>query len=139
MGWTKIKRSKADILFSDFIRGKAKWRCEYCHKLCRIENEWIARLEASHYFGRAHRATRFDLENVYALCGSCHKRMGGYKKSEDGEYDLWVKEKLGDYLYKKLKIRANAYYKKDEKMELLYVKGLIGGIGGVKEGKYTVC
>lgn len=125
MSWNNIVRRKSDILFSNYIREKAKWRCEYCKKICKLNGERIAQLEASHYFSRGYESTRYDEKNVYALCSSCHKRMGGYIPSESGEYDLWVKEKLGEFNYKRLKIRANSYCKKDEKMALLFVKSLI--------------
>ncbi len=123
--WNQIRIKPADRLFSLYIREKAGWKCKRCGKLCKVNGEWIAKLENSHYFGRAHGNTRYDEKNCYALCGSCHKRMGGYKRSEDGEYDLWVKELLGEKEYKNLKIRANSYHKKDEKLDLLFVKSLI--------------
>lgn len=124
MSWSKITISSADKIFSNYIRQRAKYKCQYCYKLCKYENDWLFRLECSHYFSRKHRATRFDPLNAFSLCSSCHKRMGGYKPSEDGEYDIWVKDKLGDVEYKKLKIRAFSYCKKDPKMELIYVKEL---------------
>ena len=114
MGWHNIKRRKTDILFSNYIREKAGWRCEKCGKLCKIKGEWIAQLEASHYFSRKRESTRFDPENVYALCTPCHKRMGSHTLKEDGEYDLWVKEKLGERGYKLLKLRANTTGKRDD-------------------------
>jgi hypothetical protein len=47
--------------------------------------------------------------------------MGGYMRSEQGEYDLWMKKILGkDYV--KLKIRANTFKKKDDKLILIYLK-----------------
>ena len=124
MTWNKIRIKPADKLFSNYIREKADWKCQKCGKLCRLNGEWIARLEASHYFSRSHGGTRYDEQNVYSLCGSCHKRMGGYTPSENREYDLWVKEMLGTD-YTKLKIRAKSYYKRDEKLDLLFVKQLI--------------
>lgn len=52
--------------------------------------------------------------------------MGGYKNSEDGEYDLWMKDLLGEKKYRLLVIRGNLPGQKmDKKMELLYVKQLI--------------
>lgn len=33
--------------------------------------------------------------------------MGGYTREENGEYDLWVKGKLGEKRYRNLIIRAN--------------------------------
>lgn len=125
MGWNQIKIKPADRLFSTYIREKANWKCRKCGKVCRVNGEWIGRLEASHYFSRGHGNTKFDEQNVYSLCGGCHKRMGGYKPSEDGEYDLWVKEMLGEKEYTKLKIRAKSYHKKDDKLDLLFVKELI--------------
>jgi hypothetical protein len=107
MGWNQIKRNPNDILFSNYIREKAKWRCEKCGKVCKIGKERIAQLEASHYVGRGKWSVRYDIENVYALCSNCHKRMGGYTRDENGEYDLWVKEKLGEKGYRNLIIRAN--------------------------------
>lgn len=127
MGWHRIQRNPNDILFSNFVREKADWTCEYCHKVCKIGEEWVAQLEASHYISRGKWSTRYDIENVYALCGSCHKRMGGYKRSEDGEYDKWVKERLGEKAYRKLIIRANTPnpQMKDKVLVKMYIKTLI--------------
>lgn len=135
MSWNKITIKPADRLFSNFIREQAGFRCQKCGKLCKVGNEWIGRLEASHYFSRGHGNTRFDPQNVYSLCSACHKRMGGYTNKEDGEYDLWVKSLLGSD-YEKLRIRAYAYHRKDDKMDLLIVKALTSG---AEEGKSTVC
>ncbi len=124
MSYHNIKLRRSDILFSLYVREKAGWRCRKCGKLCKIQDEWIGKLEASHYFSRKHEITRYDERNVYSLCFTCHKRMGGYQVSENGEYDLWVKELLGNREYKLLKLRANSYAKKDEKLALLFVKSL---------------
>lgn len=120
----KIKILPADRLFSNYIREKADWKCEKCGKLCKVGGEWIAKLEASHYFVRSHWNTRYDPSNVHALCFNCHKRMGEYKRSEDGEYDLWMKELLGDE-YQKLKIRANTSGRRDDKLAGMFVKQLL--------------
>lgn len=126
MTWHRIKRDPNDIAFSNYIREKANWTCEKCGKVCRVNGEWVAQLEASHYVGRGKWSTRYDTENVYALCGSCHKRMGGYTREENGEYDLWVKEKLGDKGYRLLIIRANTPnpQMKDKVLVKMYVKQL---------------
>lgn len=125
MGYWKIKLRPADTLFSNYIRQRANWKCERCGKVCRIGGEWIYKLEASHYYGRAKESTRFDPDNVYSLCFTCHKRMGGHTRDEKGEYDLWVKEKLGKRRYDLLRIRANSVGKKDDVMTILYIKELI--------------
>lgn len=125
MSYYKVRRNRADILFSDHIRKKAGWKCESCGKICRIDGIWIAKLEASHYWVRNHWNTRYDEENVYSLCFTCHKRMGEYKREENGEYDLFVKARLGNKKYKNLKLRANMTARRDEKLWLLFVKQLI--------------
>ena len=125
MSWSNIKRDKADILFSNYIRQKAGWKCVKCGKLCKIDGSWVAKLEASHYWSRSHEGTRFDEDNVWSLCGSCHKRMGGRRKEENGEYDLWLKEKLGQERYNQLMVRANTYKKKDRVMSLLIAQELV--------------
>lgn len=125
MGFYSIRLDPADRAFSNYIRQKAGWKCQRCGKLCKIDGSFIARLEASHYFGRSHEAVRFDSENVYSLCGGCHKRMGGRRKDEKGEYDLWVKELLGQRRYDLLCIKAQTYKKKDRKMELLIIKEMM--------------
>lgn len=125
MGFYGIKPNRADVLFSNYIREKAGWRCQKCHKLCKIGDQWVASLQASHYWVRNHWNVRYDERNVHALCATCHDRMGEYKRSENGEYDLWIKELLGEDGYKKLKIDANTTSNRDPKLWLLYVKQLI--------------
>lgn len=126
MTWHSITRNSNDIEFSNYIRTKADWKCEYCKKVCKVGDTNIYRLEASHYITRGKWSTRYDPQNVYALCSTCHKRMGGYKPSGDGEYDLWVKEKLGEIDYKKLIIRANTSnpLMKDKVIVKMYIKQL---------------
>lgn len=116
MNWGRIKIDKADKVFSNYIREKAGWKCEKCGKLCRVNGELIAPMDASHYYGRRKESVRFDEENVHALCKGCHMRMGGYKKAEDGEYDIWMKELLGQKGYDLLMLRANTTGNKDREM-----------------------
>ena len=110
----------------DFGTKNVTWKCEKCGKLCRVNGEWVGKLECSHYIGRVKRSVRFDVENARSLCSSCHQRMGGYKPSEDGEYDVWMKSLLGSTGYRNLILRANLprQQKIDKKMEALYVREL---------------
>lgn len=110
-----IKIRKADRLYSKYLRDLRGNTCEYCSRKAPYK------MECSHYFGRGHENTRFDEQNTRCLCFLCHKEMGGYMRSEQGEYDLWMKKLLGkDYV--KLKIRANTFKKKDDKLILIYLK-----------------
>ena len=124
MGWNDIKLNKQDRWFSNYVREKAHWRCEKCGKLCKIGTEHIFALQASHYFSRSHWNVRYDPENVYALCAGCHRRMGGYTTHGHGEYDIFVKNKLGKIKYNKLLLRAHQKGTKDPKLIDLYLKTL---------------
>lgn len=138
MSYYPIKLRPADRLFSDYIREKAKWRCEYCGRLCKIGNEWIYKLEASHYISRGKETTRFDPQNVYALCFTCHKDLGGYTRDENGEYDLWVKKKLGERDYRYLVLRANQVGKRDDFMAMLVIRALIKNLKETNDPTRTI-
>ncbi len=126
MTFYKMKRDRADILFSNYIRDLHNHTCEVCGRMGKVGGEIVCRMEASHYIGRAKRSVRFDTENVRCLCSNCHSRMGGYKRDEDGEYDIWMQNKLGEKKYRLLVIRGNLPGQKmDKAKELLYVKELI--------------
>jgi len=125
MGYYHIKRRPLDTKFSNYIRKKSNWKCEFCGKVCRINGIWVAKLEASHYIGRRKESVRFDPDNVNSLCFTCHKHLGGYHRDENGEYDLWMKKKLGDKRYRALILRANLPGKKDDFLTNLYINDLI--------------
>lgn len=122
MSWNKIKIRPADIEYSLYIRAKAKGRCEKCGRVCELNGVKLFRLEASHYFSRAKESVRFDDRNVHALCSTCHKHMGGYTNKEDGEYDKWIKELLGEKGYILLKLEAHLGHKADDKLTRLVIK-----------------
>lgn len=128
MSWYQVKRHPADIIFSQYIRQKANHTCEKCGKVCRVGRETLAQLDASHYWSRSHENTRFDETNVSALCSTCHRRMGGHTREENGEYDLWMKEKLGEEGYNLLKVSANTYKKRDRYMSQLIAKELLNSL-----------
>jgi hypothetical protein len=111
--WGKVKLDRCDILFSNYLRGKIG-HCEFCKRS-------NIRLEASHYFGRRHEATRFDPENVDVLCSYHHRLF----HERPADYTEWKKKKLGDKRYKLLEVRSNTYMKKDRKLMLIYLKALI--------------
>ncbi len=125
----KIKILPEDILFSNYIRTKAKWKCEYCGRVCRTPNGQTKfyKLEASHYHSRGHWSTRFDPENVVALCFTCHQKLGGYKQNTEGPYDIFMKERLDEKGWKLLLLRANTSPKTkyDPVMTKLYINQLM--------------
>lgn len=125
MNWNNIKVRSTDKEYSKYIRKKSGGKCERCGKVCEIDGERLYQLDCSHYYGRRNESVRFDDDNCHALCNPCHKRMGGHTREENGEYDIWLKEKLGETRYKMLKIRANATGKRDDKMQMLIIKQLM--------------
>lgn len=114
----KIKLRPADVIFSKYIRNRDKWICVGCGKQYEPPTQG---LQNSHFWGRARENTRFDPDNCDALCFSCHQYWGGDGREE---YIEFKKKQLGEEGYKKLKIRAFQYKKKDDKLVLLYLKQL---------------
>lgn len=113
----KIKIRPADKQFSDYIRSKAGWRCERCgHQF----TPPTSGLHASHFWGRARENTRFDPDNLSALCYGCHS----YFHAQPQEHLDWMLEKLGKKRFDQLKLRAHMYRKKDDKLILMWLKTL---------------
>jgi hypothetical protein len=82
----------------------------------------ITGLQVSHYFGRGKESTRFDPENVDALCFGCHQYWGSTDRESYREFKI---SQLGYLSFQKLMIRANTLVKKDRKMELIKAKLLL--------------
>ncbi len=72
----------------------------------------IKKLQCSHYIGRAHKATRFYLDNLIALCWFHHfkSKLLGFeyqkqtveKQGWDGQYTLFMKKWLGEEKFAQL-------------------------------------
>lgn len=115
------KRSKADALFSQYVRNKAEWKCEYCFK---DFTDNPGSLDCSHYFSRGKGGIRFDERNCMALCKYHHKYLG----HGDGKdlYKAMMIRKLGSQnSFDRLEFDSNQYYKWREDEALLYVKALL--------------
>lgn len=72
-------------------------------------------LQASHFQGRGKESTRFDPENVCALCGGCHAYFTAYP----AEHYMWQVHRLGQETVDAIILRSNFTTKKDRKMELI--------------------
>ena len=116
------KRAKVrpnDTLFSRYIRTKANWECEYCHKDFSDRKQY---LQVSHYWGSGRESTRFDEDNVVALC-SYHHKLLGHGDGRD-EYREFMIKKLGQAGYDSLEVKAHTYKKRDDfkvSLELKYM------------------
>lgn len=97
---TKKKQSlskEADRLFSLIIRGRGK--CE-SGRLARHSGV----LQCAHGFSRRYRAVRWDQRQCWSLCAACHM----YFTHHPIEWDLWMRETLGEELYEEIRATALA-------------------------------
>ena len=105
----KIKRRPSDTLFSKVLREKIG-KCERCGKR--------ETLQVSHFWGRRHESVRYSEENCDILCFGCHRIF-----TEDPPlYHEWKLKKLGKRRYDILKLKAQTYCKRDDKLAILYIK-----------------
>ena len=112
----RIKVDLADSLFSQFIRLRDK-KCMRCSSLVKFNNKGLPiSHEASHFYGRGHEATRFEIDNVDCLCMPCHRRWG----SDDREdYRAFKLKQLGQKRFDSLMLQSNTYHRKDRKLEVI--------------------
>lgn len=120
----KIRRSKADGLFSDFIRERDDYVCQRCK--AEFERP-CASFHCSHFHSRSKKSVRFDPDNAVGLCYKCHKHFtkedayfGGPMKTK--EHRSFFENRLGPERFDLLAIRANTPQKVDEKLIAIGLK-----------------
>lgn len=118
----KIRTDKADTAFSQVIRLRDKM-CLRCKSPVKLNDKGMPVSHTnSHYFGRGKENTRFDLENCDTLCMGCHQYWGSDNREDYREFKI---RQLGEEGFKKLRIRAEMYKKKDRQASYLYSKKLL--------------
>ena len=136
----RLKISKADRLFSLWIRHRDKYKCVRCG---RQHNDDENTSDNSHYWQRSIRGTRFDPLNCDTLCKMpCHSGNKGWehekrikdnlKNKYDGEYTEFKKNQLGERDFDLLLVRAHTPTKVDEKLMAIYWKERLKKDFGVK-------
>lgn len=90
----KIWENKLDAIFSKVIRKQG-----YCLRCNKLEN-----LQCSHIHSRTKMSVRWDLHNAFCLCAGCHKYWWHKHPIDASEF---ARQKLGEYNYTVLNIRAN--------------------------------
>ena len=114
-----IRRTKADALFSDYIRELAGWSCENCKRqFVKKESLGGSGLECSHFWSRRNKSVRWDKENAAALCTYCHRRMG----ENPADHAAFFIKRLGNSRYDALGVRARTPQKVDEKVIAMGLK-----------------
>jgi hypothetical protein len=84
-----IKREACDKWFSDVVRAKADWTCEYCGKMFAGPS---AGLHCAHIYGRANKSTRWSLDNAVSLCAHHHDYFG----KNPVEFADWLSQYFGE-------------------------------------------
>ena len=113
-----VLRDFLDKAVSDAVR--ASWgQCSHClMSFDRQKNgTWSKNFHCSHFYSRGVGSSiRWYPDNLTALCGSCHKFLGG---SPD-EHTAFIKRILGDVCFESLRERKNKVmkYTKAEKREM---------------------
>jgi len=105
----KKTKNNLDKLWSEAVKVKAKYKCEFCGK--------VKGLNSHHIFSRSNMCVRFDIENGVCLCVSHHVfgNMSAHKSPL--EFAEWLKGKRGKKWYNNLRKRASEickFTKKDE-------------------------
>ncbi len=103
----KVHLSKLDKVFSQYIRTKAKGKCEYCGQ--------TGRLETAHFHGRRKRSTRWLENNVVAVCFSCHRMF----HEHPNKHADFMRKRLGSVDYEKLNILAETVVKNIDEDKLI--------------------
>lgn len=106
--------AKADQAFSRYIRDRDHvciFRLSSAARDKRYKDCTNKATQASHYWGRANSATRYDPDNVDGICGGCHMRHEGNKHDLYRDIKLY---QLGEGGYKELEQRARSIKKRSE-------------------------
>lgn len=130
-----VKRTPADIAFSDCIRERDNWTCQACGKYY-PEGQRMG-IECSHFHSRGNWSIRFHPLNAEALCTYCHFHHGGTRLPQvrtEFEQELLLDMKndlnLGK-MYKKTKGKgdiAKHYREEFKRMQKLRAEGVTGRI-----------
>ena len=109
-----MKLTPADKSFSWYIRTRDNWTCQRCGAYYEPPTR---ALHASHFQGRGKENTRFDPDNVDALCYGCHQ----YFTSHPGEHNEWQVERKGQKKIDEIIFKSNMYKSRSERpMEKIY-------------------
>lgn len=112
----KVKKAKVPSTktvqgkFNRMVRERANWICVRCDRDC---TERKGLLHASHFWAVGFTATRFDFDNVDALCYPCHygQMRSGWEYNKQGDYRTYMIKKLGQEGYDALEQKARSQKK----------------------------
>ena len=114
----RLKRSKADAKFSDYIRLRDEGICQRCKSQNEVKSQGY---HCSHFWGRGNKGTRFDPENAVGLCFKCHQVFG----SNPWEHAEFFIKRLGQEKFDALGRRARTPTKVDESLIVMWCEAEI--------------
>lgn len=126
-----IKRNATDAYFSDIVRIKAKWICERCYRDFSNNKNLF---DCAHYISRGNHRTRWNFDNVLALCRGCHDYFG---KNPD-DHTQFMMKKLGEKRFAQLQINKTRQWhdsKVDEKIIRMGLRLELKAIRAQETGK----
>ena len=109
-----IKRTKHDAIFSDCIRERSGWTCEYSGKEFPIG--FRRGLECAHIWGRRNKSVRWEPMNCVALSTAAHMHF----TANPLEFHAWLLDVKGESFLEILNEKKNLIKKwtKAEKEEM---------------------
>lgn len=110
----KVLNDSLDNLWSELVKIIGGYECAYCGK--------TSYLNSHHLFSRNNFAVRWDTTNGMCLCSGCHTLSSKFSAHKTPiEFVEWLKVKIGEEAYDKLRLKANAtvHWMPFEKEELL--------------------
>lgn len=117
-------RGKLDQVFSELVRERSNWTCEYSGK--QFTNGNRMGIHCSHLFSRRHLATRWHPDNAFAHSYSAHSYLGGNPVI----FVSWAESQLGSGRLEMLRERHNMTmrYREKDLREMLahYQLALVG-------------
>jgi hypothetical protein len=99
-----IKRESCDKWFSDVVRAKAGWACEYCGKDFGGPSMG---LHCAHIYSRSNKSTRWSLDNAVSLCAYHHDFFG----KNPVTFADWLSQYFGEGHMDILREKRNAILK----------------------------
>ena len=97
----KIKISRLDSKFSNYIRWvKDKGICQRCRRQYSPPSQGA---HCSHFWGRARKSVRYNVDNACMLCYGCHMYFTGQPE----EHRAFMLRRLGSIKYNLLMQEAN--------------------------------
>jgi hypothetical protein len=120
MGIFQVKLRTTDRLWTQYMRTKQDYTCQFCGRVYPVDN--CRNLGVMHFWGRGHENVRFDEENT--LCGCsipCHRYLDTHKT----EFEEFMRKRLGQKAYDLLELRAHIYKKRDDRADTIIIKELL--------------